>query len=179
MSNRRYKNLLIEVYKLNLHKILFQSILALKLRSKYIGLLRFFFFKQFVFPSDVKRSESFSGFTPWTSTKAPLWIDCGACSTLKPHLHFTTFKKSILLQNMNTSKTAWINPWGDPPPPTHTHTHTHTHQPKICPCTIKKNPLSPNFYPPLHQKFIVNITTQLLWRLWLFPLTKLDISKVG
>ena len=124
MSNRRYKNLLIEVYKLNLHKILFQSILALKLRSKYIGLLRFFFFKQFVFPSDVKRSESFSGFTPWTSTKAPLWIDCGACSTLKPHLHFTTFKKSILLQNMNTSKTAWINPWGDPPPLPHTHTHT-------------------------------------------------------
>ena len=66
MSNRRYKklNLLIEVYKLNLHKILFQSILALKLRSKYIGLLRFFFFKQFIFPSDVKRSESFRGFTP-------------------------------------------------------------------------------------------------------------------
>ena len=165
MSNRRYKNLLIEVYKLNLHKILFQSILALKLRSKYIGLLRFFFFKQFVFPSDVKRSESFSGFTPWTSTKAPLWIDCGACSTLKPHLHFTTFKKSILLQNMNTSKTAWINPWGDPPPP-HTHTHTHTHTPaKNLPMHHQEkssltkflSPASPKVYCQYHDTIAVKI----------------------
>ena len=50
MSIRQHK-------KLNLHKILFWSFLALKLRWKY-----FFYFKLFICPPDVKRPKSFRGF---------------------------------------------------------------------------------------------------------------------
>ena len=50
MSIRQHK-------KVNLHKILFWSFLALKLRWKY-----FFYFKLFICPPDVKRRKSFRGF---------------------------------------------------------------------------------------------------------------------
>ena len=44
----------------------------------------FVYFKLFICPSDIKRSKSFRGFTPWNPTKAPLWIHYGTYGTLRP-----------------------------------------------------------------------------------------------
>ena len=53
------------VLKFNLHKILFQSILALNLHSKKISLQSFFYFKLFICPLDEKRPKD-----PRTPAKA-------------------------------------------------------------------------------------------------------------
>ena len=94
MSVRRYK-------KLNLHKTSFQSILALTFCSKYIGLLGFFYFKLFISPLDVKKSKSFRGFSPRTSTEGPLQICCRAYSTLRP-------STGSWFKNLTISRTAWL-----------------------------------------------------------------------
>ena len=78
------------VFSLNLHEILFWSILALKFCSKYIGLLGFFYFRWFIYLSFRgvnKRPKSFWGALPLpfepALTKALLWIHCGAYRTLR------------------------------------------------------------------------------------------------
>ena len=89
-------------HKLNLHKILFWSILGLKFCSKYICLLGFFYLKLFICPSDVKRPKFSRNFTLWTPFKASLWIHCRACSILRPSPVFYNIQKL----NLSTKKTV-------------------------------------------------------------------------
>ena len=98
------------VFKFDLHKMLFWSILALKLCLKYIYLLGFLFNKLFIGPPDLKRPKSFIGLTPWTPTKALLGIHCQDYSTLTPWPAFYNTEKLNLSSKMDISKTAWINP---------------------------------------------------------------------
>ena len=72
--------------KLNLHKIL--EHVGIEILFEIHFLLGFSYLGLFICLSDVKRPKSFRSFTPWTRTKAPLWIDCRAYSTLKPFLVF-------------------------------------------------------------------------------------------
>ena len=88
MSIRQHK-------KLNLHKILFWSFLALKLRWKY-----FFYFKLFICPPDVKRPTSFRGYIPWTPARV--------YSTLGASSAFYNIQKLNLTSKRDISKTAWI-----------------------------------------------------------------------
>ena len=80
--------------------------MALKLCSNYIGLLVLFYFKLFIFPPDVKGqnpSEALPHEPP-----ARLNYESLAEFTVpsEPHLHFTIFKNSILLQKTDISKRA-------------------------------------------------------------------------
>ena len=50
-------------------------------------------FELFICSSDVKRPKSFMSFTLWTLIKAPLWIRCGAYSTLRPSPAFYNIEK--------------------------------------------------------------------------------------
>ena len=70
-----------------------ESILASKFCSKYICLLGFFYLKLFICPSDVKRPKAFMSFTSLTRIKAPLWISCRACNTLRPSPAFYNIQK--------------------------------------------------------------------------------------
>ena len=92
------------VFKFNLHKILFLSILALTLHSKQISLLGFFCFKLFICPPDVKRPVFFWDFPFWTSAKVLSWTSFGAYDTSRSHLHFTTSKNSIFSQKWTLVK---------------------------------------------------------------------------
>ena len=77
--------------------------MALKFCLKYIDILGFFYFKLYL-PFRYKKVKIFQGLYPMNpyqnSTMNPLWI-----------LYFTTFENSILIQKMDISRTAWINPW--------------------------------------------------------------------
>ena len=65
MFHRWHKKLnLLRVFKVNLRKILFQSMLTLNLHLKWISLLGFFYFNLFICPPDVKRPKLFKGFYP-------------------------------------------------------------------------------------------------------------------
>ena len=68
MSSRQHKKTQSSnwVFKLNLHKVLFRSILVLNLHSNKISLQSFFYFKLFIFAPNVKRPIFFRDFTPWT-----------------------------------------------------------------------------------------------------------------
>ena len=83
MSVIRHKKLnsLIEFSISIFIKFYFKAFWQLKFCSKFIGLLSFLYFKLFICPSGVKRPKSFRIFTPWTLTKALLWIHCVAYST--------------------------------------------------------------------------------------------------
>ena len=91
---------------------MFWSILVLKLRSKYIDWLGFCFHKLLICPPDVKRTKSFRGpkLTPWTPSKARLWIRCRAYNTLRPSPTFYNIQKLNLSSKTDISKTVWINP---------------------------------------------------------------------
>ena len=83
----------------------------MKLPWKCIGLLGFFIFKLFICRPNVKRPKSFRGLTPWTPTKAPLWIPCGAYSTLRTSSAFYNYSKIQSYFKKRTLVTAWIIPW--------------------------------------------------------------------
>ena len=68
-------------------------------------------YKLFICPPDVKRPKSFRGLTPWTPTKALLWICCRAYSSLRPSSAFYNIQKLHISWKTDISKTAWINPW--------------------------------------------------------------------
>ena len=90
------------VFKFNLHKIFFLSILTLTLHSKQISLLSFFCFKLFICPPDVKRPV-FSG--TFLSELLP-----GFCHEQVVELStFYNIRKLNLFSKMDNSKTAWIN----------------------------------------------------------------------
>ena len=57
---------------------------------------------------------------------------------------------------MNTSKTAWINPWGDTPPPAQAKNLLMHHQEKSSP-TKFLSPASPKVYCQYHDTIAVKI----------------------
>ena len=79
--------------KLNLITFDFKAFWHWNSVQKYVCLLGFFCLKLFTCPSDVKKTKSFRSFTPWTPTKAPLWIHWRAYSTLRPLLAFYNIRK--------------------------------------------------------------------------------------
>ena len=97
------------VFSLNLHEILFWSILALKFCSKYIGLLGFFYFRWFIYLSfrGVNKGQNlFEELYPCPlNPPSPRLYYVSIVELTKPwdaHLHFTAiFENSILVQKSN------------------------------------------------------------------------------
>ena len=82
--------------------------MALKLRSKYIGLIDFFYFKLFICPR-MYEGQNLSLREPTLRLRYESVPELTA--SWEPQLHFTTFVNLILVQNTDISKTAWINSW--------------------------------------------------------------------
>ena len=104
-------NLLIEFFKLNLHKILFILKHIGNLHSEYISLLGFFYFKLFICPPNVKRPKYFRDFTPWNPTRALSCTSRHLTAPQRPPLAFYNNQKPKICSKMSFSKTAWINAW--------------------------------------------------------------------
>ena len=116
MFGRRHKKLF-WVFKLNLHKVLFQSIWTLNMHLRWIHLLGFL---AIYLSSRYIKAKILKGFTLWTHTRAPSWTCCGALQHLSrpPPKFYNNFvivfheidiRKLNLCSKTDISKTAWIN----------------------------------------------------------------------
>ena len=106
VSVRRHKklNLLTEFSNSIFIKFYFKAFWHWKFVQNW--LVGFFYFKLFICHSDVIRPKSFRSFTLWTPIKAPLWIRCGAYSTLRPLPAFYNIRKLNLSSKTYISRTA-------------------------------------------------------------------------
>ena len=97
--------------KLNLHEILFQSMLALSLHSKQISWLDFSCFKLFIFPSNVRRPHFFRAFTPLHPHQGSAMNSLQSLQHLVSSTSISQHSKTQSLFKTDTSKTVWINGW--------------------------------------------------------------------